>query len=187
MRNLSRVHLVAVVGVVGMVTVVVGSVAGCGSSTEIDGLAAFTRVDVNDVGQSDGVRLAGNLSQTLLTPGFLRGEGGNGLRLNANVAYSDHSDDEFTVWSPQIGPSFRLGVGGLYVEPGVTVGGAFAELGDDTEASWAVRPYGRVGLASDMFIVGVEGGYQYSNLEFDFGDDPQAWYIGGYFGIRLGH
>lgn len=162
---------------------------GCGSkSYELDGLAAFSRVDIDDGEQADGYRLAGNLSRTLVTPGFLRGEHGNGLRINANVAQSTYDSDGYEVLSPQIGPSFRLAIGGdnaVYVEPGITAGGAFAELGGDEEFSWAARPYARLGYVTARFLIGVEGGYQYADLQFDLGSDPNEWYVGAFIGIRL--
>ena len=162
---------------------------GCFSSSyELDGTAAFSRVDVDGAAgdeRADGYRLAGNFSSALFTPGFLRAGQGNGLRGNVNLAYSKHDDNEYAVWSPQVGPSFRLGLGGLFVEPGVTAGAAFAELEEDRESAWAVRPYARIGLASDWFVLGLEGGYQYDDLDFDFGSEPRTWYAGGFFGIRL--
>ena len=95
---------------------------GCFSSSyELDGTAAFSRVDVDGAAgdeRADGYRLAGNFSSALFTPGFLRAGQGNGLRGNVNLAYSKHDDNEYAVWSPQVGPSFRLGLGGLFVEPG---------------------------------------------------------------------
>ena len=162
---------------------------GCGSkSYELDGLAAFTRVDVDDADQADGYRLAGNLSRTLITPAFLRGGHGNGLRINANVSQSTYDQEDYEVLSPQIGPSFRLALGSdnaVYVEPGITAGGAFAEFEGDDEFSWAARPYLRLGYVTDRFILGAEGGYQYADLEFDLGADPQDWYIGVFLGVRL--
>lgn len=166
-----------------------GIVAGCGSkSYELDGLAAFSRVDIDDVDQADGYRLAGNLSRTLITPGFVRGEHGNGLRINANVAQSTYDSENYEIFSPQIGPSFRLAIGGdnaVYVEPGVTAGAAFGELEGDREFSWVARPYARLGYITDRFLVGVEGGYQYADLQFDLGEDPHEWYVGAFIGIRL--
>lgn len=163
--------------------------AGCGSkSYELDGLAAFSRVDIDNVEQADGYRLAGNLSRTLITPGVLRGEHGNGLRINANVAQSTYDNEEYEVFSPQIGPSFRIPIGmysGLYVEPGITAGAAFGELDGDDEFSWAARPYARLGYVTDRFLIGLEGGYQYADLQFDLGEDPNDWYIGAFIGIRL--
>lgn len=166
-----------------------GMLTGCGSRAyELDGLAAFSRVDIDDVDQADGYRLAGNLSRTLITPGFVRGGHGNGLRINANLAQSTYDNEDYQVFSPQIGPSFRLAIGGdnaVYIEPGITAGAAFAELDGDNEFSWAARPYARLGYVTDRFLVGLEGGYQYADLQFDLGSDPNDWYVGAFIGIRL--
>ena len=98
--------------------------------------------------------------------------------------------------------------GGLFVEPGVGAGLAVGTVGfarelefgnrpvavdsdgDDyeTELSWAVAPYLRLGYAADSVSIGVEGGYQFTGLEFDdgLGERPEEWYVGLFLGVRLG-
>lgn len=174
---------------------------GC-ASYELDGFAGYSAVSAEAPSSAEpffdddaGLRLAGNASRSLLTPGFLRGEGGNGLRGNINVSgstYTGDDDSELFILSPQIGPSFRVSAFGLFAEAGATAGGAYATLDaagdDDSELSWAVRPYLRAGLVSDSFLFGVEGGYERTGLDFGIGgagEDYENWYVGLIVGIRL--
>ena len=175
--------------------------AGC-ASYEIDGLAGYSSVQA-DAPESPspffdddaGVRLAVNGSRSLFTPGFVRGDGGNGLRGNVGVSgstYTGGSDAELFVLSPQIGPSFRLSAAGLFAEAGASGGAAYATLDaegdDDDQLSWAARPYGRVGIVRDLFFLGVEGGYELTGLDFDLddaGEDYENWYVGVVLGLRL--
>ena len=174
---------------------------GC-ASYELDGTAAFSsvRADAPDDARpffddDAGLRLAANGSRSLFTPGLLRGPGGNGLRGNLNLSYSTYDgggDSELRVVSPQIGPSFRLSAAGLFAEAGATGGAAIATLDaagdDDTDFSWAARPYARAGLVRDLFFVGVEGGYELTGLDFGLGsagEDYENWYVGLLVGVRL--
>jgi hypothetical protein len=177
-------------------------VAGGCASYEVDGVAALSVVqpdapeDVTPFFDDEaGVRLAGNLSRSLITPGFVRGEGGNGLRGNINFSaatYQGNGDSELLIVSPQVGPSFRLSFAGIFAEAGATAGGAWAELSaggdEDDEISWAARPYLRAGLVSDSFLLGIEGGYELTGLDFGFGqggEDYENWYVGVLVGLRL--
>lgn len=176
-------------------------VGGC-ASYELDGLAGYSAVradapsGVQPFFDDDaGLRLAANGSRSLFTPGFVRAGGGNGLRGNINVSgstYTGAGDSELYVVSPQVGPSFRLAPFGFFVEPGLTAGGAYATLDaegdDDREFSWAVRPYVRAGIVRDFFLLGVEGGYERTGLDFGLGsagEDYENWYVGLVVGIRL--
>jgi hypothetical protein len=144
------------------------------------------------------VRFAGNLSRSLVTPGLIRGEGGNGPRINLNLSGSTYEGDnnaELFVLSPQIGPSFRLSGFGLFAEAGATAGAAYASIdlpGDDDEQfSWAVRPYLRAGIVNERLFLGIEGGYERTGLDFDLpgasaaGEDYENWYVGIVAGLRL--
>ena len=174
---------------------------GC-ASYEIDGLAGYSSVQADAPNgvrpffdEDAGFRLAANGSRSFFTPGFLRGEGGSGLRGNINVSgsrYTGGEGSELFVVSPQIGPSFRVAGFGLFAEAGATAGGAYAQLDvggeDDDEISWAYRPYGRVGIVRDWFTLGVEGGYERTGLDFGLGaagEDYENWYVGVVLGIRL--
>ncbi len=180
---------------------VVLSLGGC-ASYELDGVAALSSVqsetpsDVTPFFDDEaGVRLAVNASRSLVTPGFVRGDGGNGLRGNISLSgstYQGNGDSELTIISPQIGPSFRLSAAGLFAEAGATGGAAIAtldtEVGDDDEFSWAARPYLRAGFVGEWFLVGLEGGYEVTGLDFGFGgagEDYENWYVGVLVGFRL--
>lgn len=174
---------------------------GC-ASYELEGFAGYSSVQAQAptgvspfFDEDAGVRIAGNASRSLITPGFVRGEGGNGLRGNINLSgstYQGNGDSELFILSPQIGPSFRLSAFGLFAEAGATAGGVYATLDtgteDESDFSWAVRPYGRVGLVGDTFMFGLEGGYERTGLDFGLGsagEDYENWYVGLFLGIRL--
>lgn len=112
--------------------------------------------------------------------------------------------------TPQATASYRQVFGsrrqGAFIEPGVGVGVTIAEMlfgsefqfGDDPigveygEDEWefglSVSPFVRGGLMLDRVLIGVEGGYQWSFLEFDapLGADPSEWYAGLFIAIKLG-
>ena len=179
----------------------VAAAAGC-ASYEVDGLAGLSVVSADVPGGVEpfidddaGLRLAANGSRSLLTPGFVRGGGGNGLRGNVNLSasrYGGDDDSELLVVSPQVGPSFRLSGFGLFAEAGATAGAAYADLdsdaGSDDQFSYAARPYGRVGLVGDRLIFAVEGGYEVTGLDFDLrraGEDYENFYVGAVLGLRI--
>ena len=112
--------------------------------------------------------------------------------------------------TPQATASYRQVFGdrrrGVFIEPGVGVGVTVAEMlfgsefqfGDDPvgvdygedewEFGFSVSPFLRGGLVLDRLLIGVEGGYQWSFLEFDapLGADPSEWYAGAFIAIKLG-
>ncbi|MEL7238405.1 MAG: hypothetical protein AAGK78_06045, partial [Planctomycetota bacterium] len=172
------------------------------ASYEADGFVGFSSVRADAPSGLDpffddeaGVRFAGNASRSLFVPRILRGNGGNGLRGNINFSaatFQGENDSQLTVFSPQIGPSFRVSAFGLFGEVGATGGAAIGELDsdveDDNDFSYAYRPYGRVGVVGDTFLFGVEGGYEATGLDFAFseaGDDYENWYAGFFVGFRL--
>lgn len=117
-----------------------------------------------------------------------------------------------TLLSPQLLVGYRqlLGDPGhgtvMFVEPGVGVGptigihsfGSDLQFADqtlstdtfdtETELSWSVNPYLRLGAAMDGIFIGAEGGYEWTGLEFDdqLGEDARAWYIGFYLSVDVG-
>ena len=122
--------------------------------------------------------------------------------------------DEFvglSVVSPQFVASY-LAVAGyreegaFFVEPGVGVGpsigtlsfGSELQFGDrpvgtdvndtETQVGFGVNPFLRLGYAAERFRIGAEGGYQLNTFGFDdaLGDEPKEWYVGLFFGVRLG-
>lgn len=200
-------------------------VGGC-ASYEVDALVGYARAEADAprdaqalLDDEGGVRVAGNFSRSLVTPGFVRGKGGTSLRANVNLAGQRFERDlggiavgspaataasgEATLEtiSPQIGPSFRVALDRFYVEPGLTGGLIYGDLqadytvagsgtpvrGDDQDISWAYRPYVRVGYASDLFVIALEGGYEATGLDFDVGpgDNGEGWYAGVVVGLRL--
>lgn len=122
--------------------------------------------------------------------------------------------DEFadlSIITPQLVSSYRVlfgypEEGAFFVEPGLGAGlavgvlsfGSDLEFGDQiigtdidesqTEVSWALSPFLRLGYAADRLRIGAEGGYQWTGLEFDdgLGADAREWYIGFFFGVQLG-
>lgn len=194
---LSAMNRCLLITALGLATVA----TGC-ASYEIDGFAGYTSVQAESpdgvspfFDDDAGLRLAANGSRSLVTPGFVRGEGGNGLRGNINVSASRYDGDsgaELLMVSPQIGPSFRLSAAGIFAEAGATAGGVYANIDSDADAdgefSYAYRPYLRGGFVGDTFIFGLEGGYEGTGLDFAFdasGEDYENWYVGAFFGIRL--
>ena len=184
------------------------ALGGC-ASYEIDGVAGYTAVQADAPGgvspffdDDSGLRLAANGSRSFLSPGLVRGQGGTSLRGNVNASWATYDADtgaddaDLNVYSVQLGPSFRLSGFGLFAEAGATAGGAYATLDavgdDDDQFSWAARPYVRAGIVRDLFLVGIEGGYELTGLDFDLdgaggrgGEDYENWYVGLLVGIRL--
>lgn len=96
--------------------------------------------------------------------------------------------------------------GGAFVEPGLGLGltiatlsfGSDLEFGDrpigtdiddrETEVGLSLNPFLRGGYATGPLLIGLEGGYQWTSLEFDdaLGGDPREWYVGVFFGVQLG-
>jgi hypothetical protein len=96
--------------------------------------------------------------------------------------------------------------GGVFLEPGVGVGpvigtltfGSDLEFGNDTIANdiddtetqigLGVQPHVRLAYDGGTGIVGLEGGYLFTTLDFDdnLGDNFTEWYIGLFAALRLG-
>lgn len=113
--------------------------------------------------------------------------------------------------TPQLVFSYRqmLGgdadFGGLFLEPGIGGGlaigtlsfGSEFEFGNDpigrdisdyeTELSFGVQPFLRFGYDSGSLLVGAEGGYLWTGLNFedDLGRDVDEWYVGFFLGVKL--
>ena len=89
-------------------------------------------------------------------------------------------------WCPRLRPvSIHVPQSALIEFQGPDVAGEVAKGPTEDEFSWVARPYARLGYITDRFLVGLEGGYQYADLQFDLGEDPDEWYIGAFIGIRL--
>ena len=117
---------------------------------------------------------------------------------------------DLMLFTPELTASYRQILGnpkqGAFIEPGVGLGvsvgnllfGSELQFGDDTigvdydedewEVGFAVTPFLRGGVALDRVLVGVEGGYRWSTLDFDapFGKDPSEWYAGVFLAVTLG-
>ena len=126
------------------------------------------------------------------------------------LTVQDYSD--LSIFAPMATVSYRAVVGdpydgGFFVEPGVGVGFAvgYTSFGselqfdddplaynngndDDTDVSYAVNPFLRLGYANERFAFGGEGGYQWTGLDFGrgLGQDAREWYVGLFFGVRVG-
>ena len=119
---------------------------------------------------------------------------------------------DLSLFTPQVIVSYRqvfagdADFGGWYVEPGVGVGptigtigfGSTLEFGDspvatdlddtETEVGFGVNPFARIGYDTGSVLFGAEGGYLWTNLNFDddLGRDPSEWYVGFHLGIKIG-
>lgn len=118
---------------------------------------------------------------------------------------------DLAILVPQVTLSYRQLLGepqrtAAFLEPGVGLGlaigvlsfGSDLEFGDQvigrdiddtqSEVGYALNPFLRGGLAFDRLLVGLEGGYQWTGLEFDdsLGENPSEWYIGVFLALRLG-
>jgi len=169
---------------------------------ELQGSVALVDVD----GFGSGPRLGGRL-------GFGYAREDLGERSVAGEPFLNIEDyADLLLVTPQLTGSYRQYFpfdrrdNGLFVEPGVGVGPAFGflsfgeqlEFGDDVlatevdstedDASWGVQPYLRAGFAGEKVLIGAEGGYLVTGLDFDddLGADASQWYVGIVVAARLG-
>jgi hypothetical protein len=124
--------------------------------------------------------------------------GSDGLQpyfsLNSSSYSGDMDDDPiWNIWilSPEVGVVLRKSIGdsGLFIEPSMTVGAAFATYErrgdyyvsyivgeDDTAVGWVLRPGVLLGYGRDTWCVGVETSYGF--LDIDFADEVRFVYDG---------
>jgi hypothetical protein len=174
-------------------------------SGRFDVAAAGTVAETDDLGS--GPRLGGRL-------GFAYARRDLGDRSIAGEPLLEIEDFvDLFLFTPQITASFKQYFGseiyaaeGWFIEPGVGVGPAIGSLSfgeqlefgndpiasdvDDTETqiSWGVQPYLRLGYDTPSATFGLEGGYLFTGLDFDddLGRDASQWYVSLVAGIRLG-
>ncbi len=125
---------------------------GC-AAYEVDGFGGYANVNAEGGGafidDTDGYRLAGNISRSFVVPGLLRGKGGNGPRLGLGLSSTSADRDlagvsvgepaqtassgDADLWllSPQASASVRLSAFKWFVEPGIAGGGTYGELNAD--------------------------------------------------------
>ena len=119
---------------------------------------------------------------------------------------------DLTVVAPMATVSYRTVFGdpydgGFLVEPGIGAGlavgtvsyGSEFQFGNDplsvdsgndrdTDVSYVVNPFLRLGYGNERFAIAAEGGYQFTGLEFNdgLGKNASEWYVGLFFGVRIG-
>lgn len=117
---------------------------------------------------------------------------------------------DLDLFTPQFSASYRQVLGnrrrGGFIEPGVGLGVSIGVLSfgsefqfddqplgttyDDSEVELgvSVNPFLRGGMSFGRYLIGAEGGYQWTMLEFDdaLGADPREWYLGLFFAMRVG-
>lgn len=153
-----------------------------------------------------GVRLGGRFAASFFREALSsRNVGGEPL-----LEVEDFAN--LTLLSPQLIVGYRQLLGDpdhgvvMFVEPGVGVGptiglhtfGSDFEFANETlstdtfdretEVSWSLNPYLRLGAAGDGIFIGAEGGYEWTGLEFDdrLGQNARAWYLGLYLSVNVG-
>ena len=110
-------------------------------------------------------------------------------------------DERFLQIAPELQLSWRQRLGDrLFLEPGVggglvagnyrargvTVGGVPQEDVDQWEAGLGVRPFLRFGLIVDRFILGLEGSYRWTNIEYEEVDGRlREWMAGAFISFRF--
>lgn len=118
---------------------------------------------------------------------------------------------DLAVFVPQFTASYRQVIGDRFegagfIEPGLGVGpaigvlsfGSDLEFGDtaigrdidetESEVGLALSPFLRGGYTTEFFAIGLEGGYQWTTIEFEhaLGENPREWYVGVFFAVQLG-
>jgi hypothetical protein len=168
--------------------------------------AAFgADVPVTDSANGSGFRLGGRLSMSSFTEDL----GDRTVAGEPDLEIEEFLD--LTMFTPQFVASYRQLIGDPqdggagFIEPGVGLGLALAimtsgshltfgdsivgsDVGDtETEIGISLNPFVRGGFAWSRFLIGLEGGYEWSSVEFeDLGSDPRQWYLGLFFGVRVG-
>lgn len=164
--------------------------------------APVVRTDDFDSGLRLGGRFAGSFFREELNS---RNVGGEPL-----LEVEDFAN--LSLLSPQLIVGYRQLLGNpdhgatLFLEPGVGLGptigihtfGSDLQFADrtlssdtfdtETEVSWSLNPYLRLGAAVDGIFIGAEGGYEWTGLEFDdrLGENARAWYLGIYLSVNVG-
>lgn len=172
-----------------------------------DGVRAAFAADVPVAGSPNGsgFRLGGRLSMSSFTEDL----GDRTVAGEPDLEIEEFLD--LTIFAPQFVASYRQLIGdphdggAAFIEPGLGVGLAVAmmtsgsrltfgdsivgsDVGDtDTELGVSLNPFVRGGYAWSRFLLGLEGGYEWSSVEFeDLGSDPTQWYVGLFFAMRIG-
>lgn len=164
--------------------------------------APVVRTDDVNSGLRLGGRLAGSFFRDKVSSRSVAGEPLLEIEDFANLS----------LLSPQLLVGYRQIFGdpdygtAAFIEPGVGLGptvgihsfGSDLQFGDrtlstdtfdtETDVSWSVNPYLRLGIASDVIFFGAEGGYEWTGLDFDdrLGQDARLWYVGLFFAVRVG-
>jgi len=177
---------------------VIDTDGGVRTAVGIDGPVALT----DDKGS--GLRLGGRLSFS----GYRKDIGDRVVADEPLLEIEEFVD--LALISPHLVVAYRQLIGdeegGAFIESGLGLGltvgvlsfGSDLRFGDhpigtdidetETELGMSLNPFLRGGWTNGRLLIGVEGGYQWTSLEFDddLGSDPAEWYVGIFFGMQLG-
>ena len=180
---------------------IVDNQGGLRTSVGIDGPVLLT-----DESNGSGLRLGGRFAFS----GYREDLGDRVVAGEPLLEIEEFAD--LGIFAPMATASYRQvfgdpdAGGAAFIEPGIGAGlsvgvlsfGSELQFGDrvigsdidesQTEVSYVLNPFMRGGYTSGQFAIGLEGGYQWTGLEFDddLGVDAREWYLGLFFGFRLG-